>query len=236
MIAARDQGDAVGDCTSAPRRHVDAQLDEVVAAEPVAEGELPGTLQHVAVAVRRPVVPNAVLAQPDADAGIPKRQQRQRLAVARCDGRERDVLRREQLDQGRLSAGVHRAEREGVTDRDQTLHPERRRAFGDQLERERAELSDLVEVDVDADSVPFGDAEDDVEMGDRITVVGARIEPADEVGACPHGGVEQVGGARVADDAATAGNAITCTSARPACSSRAASTPSSRSSPQSVST
>ena len=114
---------------------------------------------------------------------------------------DRDVLRREQLDQGRLTARVHRAEREGVTDRHQTLHPERSRAFGDQLERERAELSDLVEVDVDADSVPFGDAEHDVEMGDRITVVGARIETADEVGACPHGGVEQVGGTRVAKDA-----------------------------------
>ena len=107
----------------------------------------------------------------------------------------------EQLDQRRLTARVHRAEREGVADRHPTLHPERSRAFGDQLERERAELSGLVEVDVDADSVPFGDAEHDVEMGDRITVEGARIEPADEVGACPHGGVEQVGGARVANDA-----------------------------------
>ena len=107
----------------------------------------------------------------------------------------------EQLDQGRLTARVHRAEREGVTDRDQTLHPERRRAFSDQLERERAELSGLVEVDVDADSVSFGDAEHDVEMGDRITVVGARIETADDVGACPHGGVEQVGGTRVAKNA-----------------------------------
>ena len=107
----------------------------------------------------------------------------------------------EQLDQGRLTARVHRAERECVTDRDQTLHPERGRAFSDQLERERAELSGLVEVDVDADAVSFGDAEHDVEMGDRITVVATRIKPADDVGACPHGGVEQVGGSRVAKNA-----------------------------------
>ena len=46
------------------------------------------------------------------------------------------------------------------------------------------------------------DAEHDVEMGDRITVVGTRIETADDVGACPHGGVEQVGGTRVANNAA----------------------------------
>ncbi len=67
--------------------------------------------------------------------------------------------------------------------------------------RERAELAGLVEVDVDTDAVALGDGEDDVEVGHRVAVVAARIEAADEVGAGPHRGVQQVGGAGVAEDA-----------------------------------
>ena len=96
-------------------------------------------------------------------------------------------------------------------------------------------LSGFVEVDVDADPVWFGDAEHDIEVGDRITVVGTKIKAADEIGAGPYGGVEQVGGPRVAKDAGLR-DATTCTSARSVCACRAASTPSSRSRPQSVST
>ena len=107
----------------------------------------------------------------------------------------------EQLDQCCLTAGVDGAESERMADRHQTLHPERRRAFCDQLERERAEVPGLVQVDVDADPVALGDAENDLEVGHRVTVEGAWIEATDEVSARPHGGIEQVGSARIAEDA-----------------------------------
>ena len=88
-----------------------------------------------------------------------------------------------------------------MTDRHQSLHAECRRALGDQLERERPELPGLMQVDVDADPVSFGDPEHDVEMGHRVTVVRARIEAADEIGACPQRSFEQVRGTGVAEDA-----------------------------------
>ncbi len=57
-----------------------------------------------------------------------------------------------------------------------------------------------MQVDIDADPSPVRDAEHDVEVGDRVTVEGARIETTDEVGPGSHGGIEQVGRARVAQD------------------------------------
>ena len=58
-----------------------------------------------------------------------------------------------------------------------------------------------MQVDVDADPVSVGDPEHDVEMGHRVTVVGARIEAADQIGAGPQRRLEQVGGTGVAENA-----------------------------------
>ena len=77
--------------------------------------------------IRRPVVPNAVLAQADADASLAECQQRQWFSVAWCDRRHGDVGFGEQLDQRCLAGRVHGAEGEGVTDRDKALHAQRRR-------------------------------------------------------------------------------------------------------------
>ena len=50
---------------------------------------------------------------------------------------------------------------------------------------------DLVEVQVDADLFAFGEAEDDVEVGHRVAIEGARVDAADEVDPGVDGGAEQ---------------------------------------------
>ena len=76
---------AVDDGPSAAGRDVDAALDQLVVAVAGAERQLPGSLEDVAVAVWRPVVTDAVLAEPDAHTGRP---QRAPAATARgCRGR-----------------------------------------------------------------------------------------------------------------------------------------------------
>ena len=141
----------------------------------------------------------------------------------------------EQVDQRRLPSCVDGREGEGMADGHPAGHPERGDPFGDQLERERAELAGLVEVDVDADLVALGEPEHGVEMSDRVAVEGARVDAADEVGAGADGRIEEIGRARVAR-MPDCGKATSSTRQRPACASRAASTPSRRSSLQSVST
>ena len=59
----------------------------------------------------------------------------------------------------------------------------------------------VVEVDVDAAVEALGQAEDDVQVGFGVAVVGGGVEAADEVGAFAQGLGEQVGDARAADDA-----------------------------------
>jgi hypothetical protein len=88
-----------------------------------------------------------------------------------------------------------------VADRDHSLHRECSRALADQLERESAEVTGFVEMDVDADVVAFGEAEHDVEMLHRIALEPAGIDPTDEVGAGEYRCVQQIGCALVAHDA-----------------------------------
>ena len=65
-----------------------------------------------------------------------------------------------------------------------------------------AERAGIVQMDVEADAMPLGDAEDRVEMALDVVVDAGGIEPADEVGALAHRRVEQVGDAGDRHDAA----------------------------------
>ena len=192
---------AVDDRPASAGGGVDAALDELVAPVAGPVRQLPRPLEDVAVAVRRPVVTDPVLAEPDAHPGRAQGLQRQRFTRAGRDSRDGDVVGGEQVDQRRLPACVDGREGEGMADRDAAGHPTGGDPLGDQLERERTELAGLMEVDVDADLVAFGEPEHGVEVSDRVAVEGARVDAADEVGTGADGRVEEVGGAPIAEDA-----------------------------------
>ncbi len=96
---------------------------------------------------------------------------------------------------------VEFAETEGVAHRDPAGKAERRGALGDHLQFARAYRAAVVQVNVDADAAPFGDAEDDVEMRFGVAVDALRIEAADEIGAFARRRVEEIGDAGLAQDA-----------------------------------
>lgn len=148
--------------------------------------------QHVAVAVRPPQVADAVRAEPDAHARLTEFGQRQPRCVDWRDRGDRDAGIRHRLDQRTLADGLNVADRETVRD----VHPARQtqcpRALDDQLVLERAEFAAVVQMDVDSHPAPVGDSEERVELPDRVTIDGGRVEPADVVGALRGGAVEQV--------------------------------------------
>src|SRR5262245_9717864 len=68
----------------------------------------------------------------------------------------------------------------------------------DQLDLEAAEVAAVVEVEVDAYTVPLGEVEDRVELPDRVTVDGRRVQPTEGVDLAAGGLVEQLEHARAA--------------------------------------
>lgn len=155
-----------------------AVLDRLVLAQPVGEGQLPGPVQQVAVAVGAPVVALAVLAQPDPDPGRGQLGQVEPPGRgARGDGRPGDVELGQLLDQP-LTGGVgHSCQLVGVRQRDSALHAQGTGAFHDQLGGEHRQVSGFVQVDVHVDAVPLGQPEHDVEVPHRVAVELARSIP-----------------------------------------------------------
>ena len=99
--------------------------------------------------------------------------------------------------------GRHRAQREGMADRDLAVQARAPRCAaaiavicGD------AAFAAVMQMDVDADAAPFGDAEDRIEMAIEIAVDADGIEAAHKVGALGDRGIQQIGGAGRASDAA----------------------------------
>lgn len=70
----------------------------------------------------------------------------------------------------------------------------------DEAEREGPELALLVEMQVEAGLVAFGQAEDDVQVLDRIAIEAAGVDAAHQIRAAGERVGQQVGGAAVADD------------------------------------
>ncbi|MCZ0979219.1 hypothetical protein O1L60_08985 [Streptomyces diastatochromogenes] len=94
---------------------------------------------------------------------------------------------------------VDAAEGVGVADGDLAAEAEGGGAGGDVPQLGGAGLAAVVEVQVDALAVAFGEAEDDVELAVGVAVEAHRVEAADEVGAVGEGRVEEVGDARRGD-------------------------------------
>ena len=186
--------------SAAGRGHRDARLDAVIAPEPIAVGELPGTVEQVAVAVRRPVAPGPVLAEAEPDAGLDQGLHGQRSHRTGGDGDDGHVDVGQELDQLALARLVHSGQGEAVADRDVALHPARLHPFADQVELERPELAPVVQMDVDAPLVPLGQPEHLVEVAHGIPVDPGRVDAADEVGTIGESCVEQVESPRVTQD------------------------------------
>src|SRR5947199_3355140 len=89
-----------------------------------------------------------------------------------------------------------------MADRDLAAKSQRFRAARDVLDLRDAGQAAIMQVNVDADSPPLGDAEDDVEMSVDVAIVPPGIEPADQVRAGADGFVEQLGRAWRGQDAA----------------------------------
>ena len=107
-------------------------------------------VQHVAVAVGRPESHGC---RPGRDRRVHPRHEGRRSAAARsCQERPwssaMSFLASMSMSAA-CRAGSTEDKPEAVADRDHPLHPECLGAFTDQLERERAELARLVEMDVD---------------------------------------------------------------------------------------
>ena len=72
-----------------------------------------------------------------------------------------------------------------MADRDPAGEAQRRGPLRDQAQLPGPERPRIVQVNIDADAAPLGEAEDDIEMPFRIAVDARRVEAADEVGAVP---------------------------------------------------
>ena len=104
---------------------------------------------------------------------------------------------------GPLKLGiVDIAEREGMADGDAALQPRGFRPRRDLAKLEAPERPRIVQVDIDADTMPLGDRKDRVEVSRHIVVDAGRIEPADKIGAIADRVVEQIGNAGTRDNAA----------------------------------
>ena len=133
--------------SAAGRGHRDARLDVVIAPEPIAVGELPGTVEQVAVAVRRPVAPGPVLAEAEPDAGLDQGLHGQRSHRTGGDGDDGHVGVGQEIDQLALARLAHSGQGEAVADRYVPLHPARLHSLADQVELERSELATVVRSD-----------------------------------------------------------------------------------------
>ncbi|HEY7605729.1 MAG TPA: hypothetical protein VID07_03000, partial [Actinomycetes bacterium] len=91
-----------------------------------------------------------------------------------------------------------------MADSDLAGQAEDARPLDDEVEGEGAELTAVVEVDVEPAAVPVGDGEDGVQVLDRPVVEAGRVKAPDQVGALPGGRLQQLGGAG-ADQQATLG-------------------------------
>ena len=85
------------------------------------------------------------------------------------------------------------AECVGMTDRDLAAKARRLGASCDFLDFRDALQAAVMQMNVDADAMSLGDAEDDVKMSRDVTVMACGIKPADQIGAGPNGFLEQVG-------------------------------------------
>ena len=74
-------------------------------------------------------------------------------------------------------------EAETVADRDLAAQAQRAGAGTDLLDIEEAHLARLVQVDVEPDTMPFGDGEDAVELTLGIAIDLQRVDAADQIGA-----------------------------------------------------
>ncbi|MEU7387863.1 hypothetical protein [Streptomyces tanashiensis] len=123
-----------------------------------------------------------------------------RHGSARAVGHDRDPGGGER-GAGAVEFGVvDVAEGVGVADGDPAAEAEGGGAGGDVPQLGGAGLAAVVEVQVDALAVAFGEAEDGVELAGRVAVEAHRVEAADEVGAVGQRGVEELGDAGRGDD------------------------------------
>ena len=76
-------------------------------------------------------------------------------------------------------SGAIDSEREGVADRDASLHAGGDRPFGDVAKLRSAGLAAVVQMNVDSLAEPLGEAEDDVELALGVAVEAGRVEAAD---------------------------------------------------------
>ena len=153
---------------------------------------LPCDAEQVARAVRAPQIADAGGAEPEAHARGIQFTERQLRQPERCDRRHRDA---ERAHPGEQVVTLRRAElgdREAVRDVHPALEPERLGAVEDQLDLERAELSRVVQMDVDPHAVLGGESQHGVDLTDRVAVDRRGIQSTQVVGAGPSGTGEQL--------------------------------------------
>lgn len=102
----------------------------------------------------------------------------QRVDVAGRNGRQADALLTKLLDQRRdRRIPIAQAERMGYGHL--ALEAERTGPLDHQTEFPATERTPIVQVNVDAASVTLGDAEDAIQMGDRVTIEPSRVDTTD---------------------------------------------------------
>ncbi|MNG93554.1 hypothetical protein D3C79_525240 [compost metagenome] len=90
----------------------------------------------------------------------------------------------------------HLAKGIGMTDTHTPLQTGGAGAFGDPLQLFNTLQARLVQVDVDLNTMPFGNPEDHLQLTFGITVKGGRIDAADHLGAVANGRFQYVSGTR----------------------------------------
>ena len=128
-------------------------------------------------------------------AGFPQHPPGRHGAGGRGGVYQRHAQARHALQQRAAFGLGHVAQAEAVADRHLALHAVRGGALQDQVEREGAHGARLVQVDVQRRAVALGEGEQGVERLHRVAVDGARVQPAQHVGAGGQRRVQQPGGA-----------------------------------------
>ncbi|MCY1231694.1 hypothetical protein D9M72_441530 [compost metagenome] len=155
-------------------------LNQPVLAQPVREGQLPRAIEHVAIAIRTPVIPLTILAQTNADPGL-RHPGQVELGASTCRGHGRpgDVQLSHLLYDPGGHIGVDVGQIVGVGKRDASLHAQCAGAFEDEFRTEDPQMAGLVQVNIHVHPVLLGQLEDDVQMAGRVAVQLAGINAAD---------------------------------------------------------
>ena len=111
---------------AASGHHVEGERELVVVPEVGAIADQHGAFQHVAVAEGRPGIADIVGAAEHLDAMLAQELQRRHGAAARAVAHDGDAGLGQQVGRARGQLGRHRAQREGMADRDLALQARRR--------------------------------------------------------------------------------------------------------------